>query len=297
MFYKFMQLWVRLALFVFFKKIKTTDDDVLKLKGPMILASNHPNSFLDAIVLGAIYKTPVHYLVRGDAFKKPLMRKFFTSIKMLPIYRMSEGRENLKNNDETFEKCSVILKQKGIVLIFSEGLCINEWALRPLKKGTARIALQGFNDDKIGSDLSILPVGLNYNHFDQWGKSLQINWGDKIYIQKQNNTGITGAAIGEFNENLTNQLKQLVLSKVETEKQLKGGNPILKYLLFLPAILGFLVSFPFYYWAKKTTIKLNKGGVFYDSILFGLSMLLYPIYIILLTLLIAACTTRVFGKE
>ncbi|MBI3235648.1 MAG: 1-acyl-sn-glycerol-3-phosphate acyltransferase, partial [Bacteroidetes bacterium] len=211
MFYNFMQLWVRMALFVFFKKIKTTDDGILKLKGPMILASNHPNSFLDAIVLGAIYKTPVHYLVRGDAFKKPLMRKFFTAIKMLPIYRMSEGRENLKNNDETFEKCSVILKQKGIVLIFSEGLCINEWVLRPLKKGTARIALQGFNDDKIGSELSILPVGLNYNHFDRWGKSLQINWGDKIYIQNQKNTGITGAAIGEFNQDLTNQLSQLVL--------------------------------------------------------------------------------------
>ena len=60
---------------------------------------------------------------------------------MLPVYRVSEGVENLENNYTTFDACQKIFKKNKIVLIFSEGRCINEWHLRPLKKGTARLAL------------------------------------------------------------------------------------------------------------------------------------------------------------
>jgi 1-acyl-sn-glycerol-3-phosphate acyltransferase len=61
---------------------------------------------------------------------------------MFPVYRVSEGVENLNSNYETFKGCKTLFRKKGIVLIFSEGKCINEWHLRPLKKGTARLAIK-----------------------------------------------------------------------------------------------------------------------------------------------------------
>jgi len=43
--------------------------------------------------------------------------------------------------------------------MFSEGICVQEMRLRPLKKGTARIAMEYSKD---GSPLTIIPTGLNY---------------------------------------------------------------------------------------------------------------------------------------
>jgi 1-acyl-sn-glycerol-3-phosphate acyltransferase len=105
---------------------------VLNHKGPLLIACNHPNSFLDAIILAALFKKPIYSLARGDVFKNKRIARILTALKILPVFRISEGAENLNTNYDTFAKCREIFKQNGIVLIFSEGLCINEWKLRAL---------------------------------------------------------------------------------------------------------------------------------------------------------------------
>ena len=79
----------------------------------------------------------------------------------------SEGIENLEDNYTTFEKCIKIFKQKGIVLIFSEGRCENEWHLCRLKKGTARLTIAAWQQQIL---LQVLPIGVNYNSFILFGK-------------------------------------------------------------------------------------------------------------------------------
>src|SRR6266705_2552141 len=90
----------------------------LKKKGPLLLACNHPNSFLDAAILADLFKYPVYSLTRGDVFKKTFYNKILTALKMLPVYRTSEGVEKLGINYETFEDCKNIFQKEGIVLIF-----------------------------------------------------------------------------------------------------------------------------------------------------------------------------------
>src|SRR5690606_5629210 len=97
---------------------------------PLILACSHPNSFFDALVMGAYHPRQLHFLARGDAFKHPRAAKALRLLNMIPIYRLSEGKENLDNNKHTFEQCMKVLKHKGAILIFSEGISINEWTLR-----------------------------------------------------------------------------------------------------------------------------------------------------------------------
>jgi 1-acyl-sn-glycerol-3-phosphate acyltransferase len=131
--YNLLKPIVRLAMLIF-AVVLVNKPDLLKKKGPLLLACNHPNSFLDAAILAELFKHPVYSLARGDVFKKPFYIKLLKALKILPIYRNSEGIENLNINYETFDSCKEIFKQKGIVLIFCEGQCINEWHLRPLKK-------------------------------------------------------------------------------------------------------------------------------------------------------------------
>lgn len=180
MVYKIAKVLVRLGLFIFFKKIFFQDRAVLNQKGPLLLACNHPNSFLDALILGTYFDQPIHFLARGDAFKNPFAKKLLTALKVIPIYRLREGKEYLALNDATFERCIEILLEGGIVLIFSEGLCINQWKLRLLKKGTARIALNAWKKTSISAHFHILPVSLNYSSFHRFRKSVVIKFGALI---------------------------------------------------------------------------------------------------------------------
>ena len=150
---------------------------MLQIEGPLLIASNHPNSFLDAVIIATVFNKPVYSLARGDVFTNKFYSKILQSLNILPVYRISEGAENLEHNYSTFDDCKKLFKNNGIVLIFSEGSCSNEWHLRPLKKGTARLAFSCWQDN---IPLNILPVGINYNSFRSFGKIVKLNFGNII---------------------------------------------------------------------------------------------------------------------
>ncbi|HMJ69065.1 MAG TPA: 1-acyl-sn-glycerol-3-phosphate acyltransferase [Cyclobacteriaceae bacterium] len=159
MLYYWLKFMMRMALSIYYRKRIFTGFDNVPATGPAIFACNHPNSFLDAMIIGAYIKRETHFLARSDVFNSPLKLWILSQFKLIPIYRLQEGAENLNKNKETFERCHAIFRKGGTVLMFSEGLCIQEMRLRPLKKGTARIALEYAKD---GAALTIIPTGLNY---------------------------------------------------------------------------------------------------------------------------------------
>ena len=159
MLYYWLKYMMQLALTVFYRKRIFTGWDQVPKSGPVIFACNHPNSFLDAMIIGAFIKRETHFLARSDVFNTPLKLWILSQFKMMPIYRLSEGKEDLGKNKETFDKCHDVFRKGGAILMFSEGLCIQEMRLRPLKKGTARIAMEYSKD---GAPLTIVPTGLNY---------------------------------------------------------------------------------------------------------------------------------------
>ena len=119
MLYSILKIIVRLAAKIFCRKIIINRRDLLKEKGPMILACNHPNSFLDAVLMDILFEQPIWSLTRGDAFINKRVRNILSKLKMLPVYRPSEGVENLSENYKTFDTCIELFKLDAVVLIFS----------------------------------------------------------------------------------------------------------------------------------------------------------------------------------
>lgn len=150
---------------------------------PVILACNHPNAFMDAIMLGSTTRRRTWFLARSDVFRKKWLAQFLSFIGIIPIYRLLEGAENLSKNDETFEKCAKMLEQNKAIIIFSEGLCIQERRLRKLKKGTARIAFGSEEKNNYALNLAIVPVGINYSaHPWKFRSTLHVNYGAPINL-------------------------------------------------------------------------------------------------------------------
>ena len=287
MLYRLLKFPAKLALLIWCRRLKINHRDILHADGPLLIAANHPNSFLDAILLCTIFKKPVYSLARGDAFTNRFYNRMLRSMNMLPVYRLSEGAENLENNYQTFSDCIEIFKQKGIVLIFSEGKCINEWNLRALKKGTARLALDAWSQN---IPLKIIPLGINYSSFTSFGKNVQLNFGKYITREdmqfKADET--YGAKIQSFNAALKTQLEKLVIqikpvdATIVKEKFEVHVSFLKKILLFLPAWIGYFLHWPLYFPIQRFSKKKFGKIDHYDSVIVGMSFLLYPFYLALI---------------
>lgn len=288
MLYTILKFAVRLEMLIFCRRVEIDKPQELRRKGPLLLAFNHPNSFLDAIMIDIFFDKPVWSLARGDAFKGNLVKKILHGVKILPVYRTSEGVENLSENYKTFNDCIAIFKNNGLVQIFSEGKCVNEWHLRPLKKGTARLAIQAWEQ---GIPLTVLPLGINYSSFERFGKNVFIHFGEPITVGDIDITASDGLRNQAFNSKLKAQLERLVyeipLDDKATQEKKLGRRPglIEKILLFIPAIIGFVVNAPVYVPIKSLLKKKASGTGHYDSIMLGLLLIAYPLYLLLLVLI------------
>ena len=264
---------------------------MLKEKGPLLLACNHPNSFLDAVILDILFEQPVWSLARGDAFANKRITKILTAVKILPVYRTSEGVENLSENYKTFDACLDIFRNNGVVQIFSEGKCINEWHLRPLKKGTARLALSSWDNN---IPLKVLPVAMNYNSFKKFGKNIFISFGKIITKDDVDMNNADGLRNQQFNNLLKADLEKTVfeIDKNDLAKKkelLEIKIPVWeKFILFPFAVIGFLIHAPLYAPIKAFVYKKTYLTDHYDSVQVTILLIAYPIYLLLITIVIFA---------
>ena len=264
MLYGFLKVYVGIILKFFIRDIRINGMENIPEDRAVMFASFHPNSFLDAIVLDCIVKRPIWSLARGDAFKRAWVRDLLHKLCMMPIYRISEGKENLDKNDETFEKCAGVFRNKGQVLIFSEGLCMNQTGLLPLKKGTARLALQTWSE---GIDVTVIPTALNYNQFTSTGKKVVLNFEPPIRKEDFDDHQVTGAQVLRFNQ----QLKESLERAVTRDFSFTTWRPALYYL-------GFIVNFPLYYLLRAVVRPKTKGTVFFDSVYLAALVFTLPFY-------------------
>ncbi|CAG5011953.1 hypothetical protein DYBT9275_05063 [Dyadobacter sp. CECT 9275] len=300
MFYYFSRFLVRLALPIYLKRLC-----VINLKGlpqgtPLLLASNHPDSFFDAVVIGSVLEQPIHTLTRGDVFKKPSIAFWLRQINLIPVFRGSEGRQYLKNHDITAQESHDALKKGDAVVVFSEGICVNEWRLRPLGKGTARMAYQVWFGDGALADMLVIPTGVNYEHFRGPGKRVALRFGAGIHhTEMKTSPQDYEKWLREFNEILDERMNreiltlEPVLTKQEHQAKMnnffgdctlpKGGNVLQK----AAGAAGRLIHKSLYTFFEKKAAKLTARSVFYDSVLFGLLLYLYPLIVLLLSGIVA----------
>lgn len=209
--YHFIRFFVKMALKIYCSRIHVNEKYPLKSKGPLILASNHPNSFLDAIIIASCFREPVHFLALGEITDKFLFRPVMDAFHIIPVYRLKNKNENQDLNEKSFSICVDVLLKNGIVLIFSEGISENKWQLGPIKKVTARITMEAMNQESLKSKLRIQPIGINYNSFHGAGKTILIQFAEPILIRERLTGNSEAEKIQSLNALLRENINDMVL--------------------------------------------------------------------------------------
>ncbi len=177
------QRYVILCYRVFYKKIYVHNLQNLPFNQPFILAPNHQNALMDAMAF--VCNTPFQtvFLARADIFKGRLLIHFLNYLNIMPIYRIRDGIDNVRRNDEVFNKTLQVFRNKyNPICIFPEGNHGDRRRLRPLVKGVFRMAFPAQEDYKDQPGIKIVPVGLDYGHYTNFRTTLFINFGKPIEV-------------------------------------------------------------------------------------------------------------------
>jgi len=182
MLYYILRLWVSWYARYFYAKTYFTGMDKIPVDKPVILACNHPTAFTEPAYIGGSTLQARNFMLRGDMFNdSKLTAAFLRSIKCIPIYRAQDGMANLKKNEATLNYCYELLDKGENIFILSEGESKLEKRLRPIQKGTARLAFGAY--EKYGTkDIVIVPIGINYMDASTFGSKIYADFGPPIPI-------------------------------------------------------------------------------------------------------------------
>lgn len=273
--YRILYFNVKFLNRILFRSVIVHYHQPIPSKVPCLIIANHPNAFLDALLIAANVKQPVYFLARGDVFNK-YTNKILRFLHVIPVYRLREGKDNLGKNADTFDECQHLLSKGATLLIFGEGLCENNWDLRPMMKGAARIANRAWQLPETKS-LIISTAGITYQHFDGLNKSVIIQFG-KTFSQSDFPQDTTFYSV--FMQRTYDAIKPLVCYRpymqphsnehiqwVQHWQENKNNSKELPQLLQSFVHAG-LVGLPALNQRNKWVDRLTQQSVFYDSVVY-----------------------------
>jgi 1-acyl-sn-glycerol-3-phosphate acyltransferase len=147
---------------------------------PILFAPNHQNALSDpmAVLLNTRFQ-PV-WLARADIFKNKTAAAILRFLKIMPVYRMRDGKDNLAKNDTTFGNSIKVLESHGALALFPEAAHTGKRQMISHKKAVPRIVFMAEEKTDQDLDIQIIPTGIYYSSYWKFNRNLIVNFGDPI---------------------------------------------------------------------------------------------------------------------
>ncbi|MDD2306588.1 MAG: 1-acyl-sn-glycerol-3-phosphate acyltransferase [Prolixibacteraceae bacterium] len=181
--YEIIRIYVRFGFWLTHKRIVVTGRHLIPKGKPVIFAPNHQNALMDPLALVCTNSHQSVWLARADIFKSKKVSAILKYLKLLPVYRIRDGKDNLSNNEEIFEQVIQLLENKQSVALFPEAAHSGKRQMLPHKKAIPRIALEAEARNDFKLDLQIVPVGITYSHYWKFNRSLIVQYGQPIQVK------------------------------------------------------------------------------------------------------------------
>ena len=183
-------LWKALAAYIFFlhrlfyQAIVVEGKEKIPGTGPLIFAPNHQNALMDPLAVLYASARQIVFLARADIFRNRLLRPLLHWMKILPVYRIRDGVENLHQNEASFDTVTEVLEHGRSIGLFPEAAHSGKMHLLPLKKGVPRLAFltEAKHDFSLG--VQVVPVGIYYSHYYSMGSVLHVRFGEPVQVAK-----------------------------------------------------------------------------------------------------------------
>lgn len=246
----------------------------------LLIAPNHTNTLMDALVILQSRCEPTVFGARADIFSQPAVAHILRFLKILPMVRRRDGIRNVLRNYETMDEVQDVLANNTPFCMFPEGRHTPGRTLQPLQKGIARMAFQS----AALRPTQIVPVGINYSDFFHYRGTCDICYGEPLDVNAflaDHGELAEGARYQAFLEELYKRIAALVWPDVPQKKR-----PLLLRILLSPFwLLAAILSLPMWLPAEWLCRRKVKDRAFHNTVRFGARLLLGPLTFLLWTIL------------
>lgn len=213
--YSIVKCFVDTALRINCNKLVITGKDNIPKDVPIIFTPNHRNALIDALLL--VYATPhskqIVFLGRGDIFKKKFIAWILRGARIIPVFRIRDGKNNLGRNEEIFETAAKVLKSNNPIGIFPEANHNPKQSLLPIKKAVPRIVLPMEHQYNFELNTNIIPVSIYYTNVAGFLSDCYVHFGEPIKVDnyKEEYNSNPSVAINKLRADMETELKKIVV--------------------------------------------------------------------------------------
>ena len=181
-YYSFLRPCVDRCTRLSYNKIEVRGKENIPADGAILLAPNHCNTLMDALVVLQAFGDESVFGARADMFKRQLIAKIMYFVRILPMVRQRDGLRNVLKNYETQDIIVETLEHDVRFCMFPEGRHRPAHSLLPLGKGIFRAALAA--NAKFGAEkpVYIVPTGLEYGDYFRYRSTCLVNFGKAINV-------------------------------------------------------------------------------------------------------------------
>jgi len=198
---------------VYFRRVEVVGIEHVPLNRPVIFVLNHPNALVDPAFLLYLAPRRVSFLAKSPLFRMPVLGFFVRAMECIPVYRRQDEGEDVSRNREMFMAARDLLARGGTIGICPEGVSHDEPRLRPIKTGTARIALGAVSTGEV-TDLKIVPAGLYYTSKTKFRSAVLLYFGkpiDVTPVEMEADGDPPRAAVKELSNRIECALREVML--------------------------------------------------------------------------------------
>ncbi len=203
----------------FYRRVIVVGRENINPDHHLIFAPNHQNALMDALAVLFTHKGQPVFLARADIFKRKSIASILYFLKILPVYRIRDGFNTLKGNDEIFDKTVDVLRHKNGLVILPEGDHAGFRRLRQLKKGICRVAFHADEASGFEMKIKIIPVGLEFTNYQRYRQVLTVVYGKPVEVAEYHELYKKSPeiALNELRNRLAREIKMLMVH-IESEE-------------------------------------------------------------------------------
>lgn len=235
-FYSFLKIFVDWSVKSSYRKYQVEGIENLPKDGYSIWAANHTNALMDPMVMLSTSKQPKVFVARADIFKKKNVVKILSFLKVMPIYRIRDGIEAVKHNNESIEIATNVILDHVPFVIYPEATHRPKHSLLKLSKGIFHIAESVIEKAKDGKPVYIQPIGIEYGDYFRFRSTVLIRFGKPFNITEylnEHSDQPQPVTMLNMREVLTRKLAELIVYIPDDEDydavweyvKLRSGNP------------------------------------------------------------------------
>ena len=149
--------------------------------GPQLTVSNHFGGFADALIQAYALDRVPRFIARDVIWKFPIAKQVMEFVRAIPTHKPED--KGPAGNDQMFHSTYEALGEGDLVMIFPEGVTVDDPSMARVKTGAARIALGARASGVAG--IQIIPSGIHYDDKGSLRSKVWVNVGTPLDLDAE----------------------------------------------------------------------------------------------------------------